>query len=54
MVLASFIVSNTPHAQLPDWGVSKEELEDRHVLFQNDDPGTYVQKMLDCILLQET
>ncbi len=53
MVLASFIVSNTPYAQLPDWGVSKKELEDRHVLFQNDDPGTYIEKMLERILLRE-
>ena len=43
MVLASFIVSNTPHAQLPDWGANKEELEDRHVLFQKDDPDTYIK-----------
>lgn len=35
-------------------GVSKKELEDRHVLFQNDDPGTYIKKMLDSILLHET
>ena len=50
MVLASFIVSNTPYAQLPDWNVSKQDLEDRHVLFQNDDPDTYVRKMLDRLL----
>jgi hypothetical protein len=49
MVLASFIVSNTPYAQLPDWGASKKQLEDRHVLFQYDDPGTYIEKMLDRI-----
>ena len=38
---------------LDDWGVSKKELEDRHVLFQNDDPGTYIEKMLNRIVLQK-
>ena len=50
VVLASFIVSNTPYAQLPDWGASKGELEDRHVLFQKDDADTYVENMLNRIL----
>lgn len=50
VVLASFIVSNTSYAQLPGWGASKRELEDRHVLFQNDDPDTYVEDMLNRIL----
>lgn len=53
VTLASFIVSNTPHAQLPDWGVNKKELEDSHVLFQNDDPDTYIKKMLSRILPRE-
>jgi hypothetical protein len=36
-------------------GASKKELEDRHVRFQEDDPGTYIEKMVDRILLlQET
>jgi hypothetical protein len=54
MVLTSFIVSNTPHAQLPDWGANKQELEDRHVLFQKDDRSTYIKEMLDRVLLQES
>jgi hypothetical protein len=49
ITLNSFIVSNT---RLPDigwWdgGMTKQEFEQRHVLFQQEDKATYIGKMLE-------
>ena len=49
VVLNSFILSWTPHPQL-DWGLSREELEKRHVLFMTEDKDSYVSKLLDTVL----
>jgi hypothetical protein len=47
--LSSFVVSNTSHADLaPFWG-TKAELEDHHVLFQEEGQA-YVERMLDAML----
>jgi hypothetical protein len=46
-------LQHTPRAA-PRLGVNKEELENRHVLFQRDDPDTCIEKKLDRTLLQES
>lgn len=49
VILNSFIVSCTNFSQVEWWngGMSKEELEDRHVFFQVDDRETYIEKLLN-------
>jgi len=48
VTLASFIVANTPHAQVKWWsdGMTKDEFEACNVLFQKDDPDSYIGKLL--------
>jgi hypothetical protein len=48
VALDSFILSGTPFQQIAWWeeGLSKEQLEERHVLFQWDDKNTYIGKLL--------
>jgi hypothetical protein len=50
VTLDSFILSNTSYGEVSFWRLSKEELEDRHVLFQEEDRHTYVRTMLKRIL----
>ena len=50
VTLHSFIISNTPYDEIEYWGMSKQDLEDRHVLFQEEDKKTYVEAMLERIL----
>lgn len=50
VTLHSFIISNTSYGDIDYWGMSKKDLEDRHVLFQKEDKNTYVEAMLDRIL----
>lgn len=45
IVLESFILSWTRHAQL-NWGPSRKEMEKNHILFMQDDPDHYIEKML--------
>jgi len=45
IVLNSFILSWTSHGQL-DWGLTREQLTDKHVLFMTEDRATYIGKML--------
>ena len=47
--LHSFILSNTPYAQVSWWerGIKKDELEANHVLFQVEDRSTYIQDLLN-------
>ncbi len=49
VVLSSFILSNTPYQQVAWWapGLSKEQFEACNVLFQVEDRGTYVERMLE-------
>ncbi|AHB89505.1 type III restriction-modification system restriction subunit R [Thermosynechococcus sp. NK55a] len=53
VVLNSFIVASTPFNQVKWWngGMTKEELEKRNVLFQQEDRDTYVKILLNKILL---
>lgn len=45
--LESFIVSNTPSATMQRlWSVKKEEMEKRHILFQEEDKSGYVKTIL--------
>ncbi|MBD8036641.1 DEAD/DEAH box helicase family protein [Solibacillus sp. A46] len=51
VVLNSFIISNTPFELLINTGttLTKEEMNQKHILFQYDDENTYIQKMFDAI-----
>ena len=50
-ILQSFIVSNTPsHTMRLLWGMTKPAMEERHILFQEEDKDTYVHAMLSKIL----
>jgi hypothetical protein len=45
--LQSFIISNTPsHTMRMLWNMEKSEMQKRHVLFQEEDRGSYIGKML--------
>jgi hypothetical protein len=48
VTLNSFIISNTRLPEVSWWGggMTKELFEDRHVLFMQEDKGTYIEKML--------
>lgn len=49
--LHSFIVSNTPSATMRMlWGMDKQEMNARQILFQEEDKDTYVQSMLDTVI----
>ncbi len=51
VVLDSFIVSNTPsHTMKMLWGMDKNAMNTRHILFQEEDQDTYIQTMLESIL----
>ncbi len=49
VTLNSFIVSNTPLAEISWWdgGMTKAQFEERNVLFQPDDKDTYITKLLN-------
>ena len=45
--LESFIVSNTPSATMKMmWNMNKSEMSRRHIVFQEEDRGTYISSML--------
>lgn len=50
VTLHSFIISNTPYDEIEYGGMGKQDLEDRHVLFQKEDKETYVKAMMKRIL----
>jgi len=47
--LTSYIISNTPYVRVGWWdrGLSKEEFESHHVLFQAEDKKDYIKKILE-------
>jgi len=51
VTLNSFIVSNTRLPEISWWagGMTKQQFEERHVLFQHEDKATYISKMLTMI-----
>jgi hypothetical protein len=52
VTLNSFIVSNTPPSKVSWWseGMTKADFESHHVLFQQEDKMTYIQKILTTVL----
>jgi hypothetical protein len=48
VTLNSFIISNTRLPEIGWWdgGMTKEQFEERHVLFQQEDRATYIEKLL--------
>ena len=51
MLLNAFIVSNTPsHTMSMFWGLDKAAMQQRHILFQEEDKDSYVQSMLDVMV----
>ena len=54
VILNSFIISSTPLSQVKWWngGMREEEFEARNVLFQKEDRGAYIKKLLNKILEQ--
>ncbi len=48
--LESFIVSNTPsHIMRKRWSIDKADMQQRHVLFQDEDKDSYVRSMLETV-----
>jgi len=48
VVLESFIVSNTPsHEMSKLWGITKGEMQKKHILFQEEDGETYIRELLE-------
>jgi len=53
VILNSFIISNTELREVKWWtpgGMTKDEFEEHHVLFQVEDKSTYIAKMLRRVL----
>ena len=46
VTLDSFIVSVTPSSDV-DWGLTKEEMNSRHVVFQKEDKDKYIEAILE-------
>lgn len=47
VTLNSFVVSNTPsHVMKLLWSIDKEDMEAKHILFQDEDKDTYVETLL--------
>src|SRR5690606_19971043 len=47
VVLESFIVSNTPsHVMRKQWGIEKDQMAKRHIVFQDEDKDTYIAAVL--------
>lgn len=47
VVLESFIVSNTPsHVMRKQWGIEKDQMTKRHIVFQDEDKDTYIGAVL--------
>lgn len=50
VTLNSFILANTPFAEVSHWLPNKQAFTERHVLFQTDDRGTYIETMVSMVL----
>lgn len=53
VILNSFIVSNTPsHVLRMQWhGKTKADMETRHIVFQDEDTGSYIRTILEKVVL---
>lgn len=48
VMLNSFIISSTPsHTMTMLWGMNKKSMNDRHILFQEEDHDSYIRTMID-------
>jgi len=46
VVLESYIVSNTPsHIMQQQWGISKDEMLRRHIVFQDENRNIYIKTL---------
>jgi hypothetical protein len=56
VILNSFIISSTSSSQIKWWngGMSKEEFEARNILFQREDQATYIKKLLEKCLQENS
>jgi hypothetical protein len=55
VILNSFIVSSTPFNEIPWRGdMKKEDFEARNILFQREDPTTYIRRLLEKCLQRNT
>ncbi|GLB59188.1 DEAD/DEAH box helicase family protein [Cytobacillus sp. NCCP-133] len=56
VILNAFTIANTYYSDLITTGLklSKEQMEEQHILFQNDDRETYIDKMIKSILNENT
>lgn len=47
VTLNSFIISNTPsHVMRLQWSIEKDDMNARHILFQDEDKDTYIESLL--------
>ncbi len=54
VLLNSFIISSTPsHTMKMLWGMDKKVMNERHILFQEEDQETYVGTMLETALADD-
>ena len=53
ITLNSFIVSNTRSPEVGWWdgGMTKEQFENMHVFFQEEDKDTYIEKILKLVIM---
>jgi len=51
VIFTSFIISNTAYDSVAWWAPSKEDFESHNVLFQTEDKGMYIQKILNKAVL---
>ena len=56
IILNAFTIANTYYSDILNTGLklSKEEMEEQHILFQNDDKETYIDKMIQGIIKEDT
>ncbi|WP_166805819.1 DEAD/DEAH box helicase family protein [Jeotgalibacillus sp. R-1-5s-1] len=56
VILNAFTIANTYYSDLITTGLklSKEQMEEQHILFQNDDRETYIDKMTQSIFNENT
>ncbi len=48
--LQSFIISNTPSATMEKlWNMKRDKMQQRHVLFQEEDRENYVRYMFEMV-----
>ena len=52
VLLNSFIISSTPsHTMKMLWGMDKKSMNDRHILFQEEDQDSYIRSLLETALV---